>query len=145
MNREVHVRIWERPEVRVLRATRHQERFPRPRLSARYWFSEGTFAGTRGNLLCLGLLGMLLAQLVGPPQSADSGAVKRERRQRGLMDPKQPLRQPRFPTPAYLTEQAFPRPTRFWAAPGIGSVANEAYRSIVQLKISRYGVRRQQD
>jgi hypothetical protein len=23
MNREVHVRIWERPEVRVLRATRH--------------------------------------------------------------------------------------------------------------------------
>jgi len=92
-----------------------------------------------------GLLGMLLAQLVGPPRSADSGAVKRERRQRGLIDPKQPLRQPRFPTPAYLTEQAFPRPTRFWAAPRIGSVANEAYRSIVQLKISRYGVRRQQD
>jgi len=27
MNREVHVRIWERPEVRVLRATRHEERF----------------------------------------------------------------------------------------------------------------------
>src|SRR6266404_9911621 len=25
MNREVHVRIWERPEVRVLRATRHFE------------------------------------------------------------------------------------------------------------------------
>jgi NAD(P)-dependent dehydrogenase (short-subunit alcohol dehydrogenase family) len=24
MNREVHVRIWERPEVRVLRATRHE-------------------------------------------------------------------------------------------------------------------------
>ena len=23
MNREVHVRIWERPEVRALRATRH--------------------------------------------------------------------------------------------------------------------------
>ena len=39
---------------------------------------------------------MLLAQLVGPPQSADSGAVKRERRQRGLIDPKQPLRQPPF-------------------------------------------------
>jgi hypothetical protein len=27
MNREVHVRIWERPEVRVLRATRHGRRF----------------------------------------------------------------------------------------------------------------------
>src|SRR6516165_8879142 len=26
MNREVHVRIWERPEVRVLRATRHPSR-----------------------------------------------------------------------------------------------------------------------
>ena len=25
MNREVHVRIWERPEVRVLRATRHED------------------------------------------------------------------------------------------------------------------------
>ncbi len=24
MNREVHVRIWERPEVRALRATRHK-------------------------------------------------------------------------------------------------------------------------
>src|SRR6516165_1227639 len=43
-----------------------------------------------------GLLGMLLAQLVGPPRSADSGAVKRERRQRGRIDPKQPLRQPPF-------------------------------------------------
>ena len=43
-----------------------------------------------------GLLGMLLAQRVGPPRSADSGAVKRERRQRGLIDPKQPLRQPPF-------------------------------------------------
>ena len=28
MNREVHVRIWERPEVRVLRATRHQWKAP---------------------------------------------------------------------------------------------------------------------
>jgi hypothetical protein len=26
MNREVHVRIWERPEVRVLRATRQTEK-----------------------------------------------------------------------------------------------------------------------
>ena len=39
---------------------------------------------------------MLLAQLVGPPRSADSGAVKCERRQRGLIDPNQPLRQPQF-------------------------------------------------
>src|SRR5258708_13232687 len=28
MNREVHVRIWQRPEVRVLRATRQPRRFP---------------------------------------------------------------------------------------------------------------------
>jgi len=49
MNREVHVRIWERPEVRVLRATRHEEAFSGPRLSARYRFSQGTFAGMRGN------------------------------------------------------------------------------------------------
>jgi hypothetical protein len=26
MNREVHVRFWESPEVKVLRATRHQRR-----------------------------------------------------------------------------------------------------------------------
>ena len=49
MNREVHVRIWERPEVRVLRATRHQDAFLRPRLSVGYRFSQGTLAGTRGN------------------------------------------------------------------------------------------------
>ena len=29
MNREVHVRFWERPEVKVLRATRHSRRFDR--------------------------------------------------------------------------------------------------------------------
>jgi len=28
MNREVHVRFWERPEVKVLRATRQQQAFP---------------------------------------------------------------------------------------------------------------------
>ena len=49
MNREVHVRIWERPEVRVLRATRHEDAFLPSRLSARCRFSQGTFAGTRGN------------------------------------------------------------------------------------------------
>ena len=49
MYREVHVRIWERPEVRVLWATRHQDAFLQPRLSARYRFSQGTLAGTRGN------------------------------------------------------------------------------------------------
>lgn len=27
MNREVHVRFWERPEVKLLRATRHSRRF----------------------------------------------------------------------------------------------------------------------
>ena len=31
MNREVHVRIWERPEVRVLRATRQIQPFDRGR------------------------------------------------------------------------------------------------------------------
>jgi hypothetical protein len=49
MNREVHVRIWERPEVRALWATRHEDQFPPPWLSARYRFSQGTFAGTRSN------------------------------------------------------------------------------------------------
>ena len=44
MNREVHVRIRERPEVRVLWATRHQER-----LRYRCGFREGTFVGTRAN------------------------------------------------------------------------------------------------
>src|SRR6516162_6798743 len=33
MNREVHVRIWERPEVRALRATRHQRSLARGRAS----------------------------------------------------------------------------------------------------------------
>ena len=49
MNREVHVRIWERPEVRVLRATRHEERFPPTRLSAGYEFRKETIAGMRRN------------------------------------------------------------------------------------------------
>ena len=49
MNREVHVRIWERPEVRVLWATRHEGQFPPPRLSGRSAFSEETFAGRCGN------------------------------------------------------------------------------------------------
>jgi hypothetical protein len=30
MNREVHVRFWERPEVKVLRATRQSRHFPSP-------------------------------------------------------------------------------------------------------------------
>ena len=34
MNREVHVRIWERPEVRVLRATRRHLSFEIPAGSA---------------------------------------------------------------------------------------------------------------
>ena len=49
MNREVHVRIWERPEVRALRATRQEDQFPPPRLSACYVIREKTFAGTHGN------------------------------------------------------------------------------------------------
>jgi hypothetical protein len=49
MNREVHVRIWERPEVRVFRATRHECQFAPPRLSGRSVFSEETFAGRYGN------------------------------------------------------------------------------------------------
>jgi hypothetical protein len=49
MNREVHVRIWERPEVRALRAIRPEDTFPRPRLSACYAIREKTFAGTHGN------------------------------------------------------------------------------------------------
>jgi hypothetical protein len=36
MNREVHVRIWERPEVRVLRATRQQLRKQLPNVSVRF-------------------------------------------------------------------------------------------------------------
>jgi hypothetical protein len=49
MNREVHVRIWERPEVRVLRATRHEERFPPTRLGVGCGFRKETIAGMRRN------------------------------------------------------------------------------------------------
>src|SRR6516162_8911564 len=49
MNREVHVRIWERPEVRVLRATRHEDPFPRPGPNGRCRFGQETFAGVRAN------------------------------------------------------------------------------------------------
>jgi hypothetical protein len=49
MNREVHVRIWERPEVRILRATRHQQRFPSPNLNGRCRFSKRTLVGPPGN------------------------------------------------------------------------------------------------
>jgi hypothetical protein len=44
MNREVHVRIWERPEVRVLRATRHDDQFPPTSLSVGYRIGQRTFA-----------------------------------------------------------------------------------------------------
>ena len=49
MNREVHVRIWERPEVRVLWATRHEERFLPSRLSAGFLLRKETIAGRRRN------------------------------------------------------------------------------------------------
>jgi hypothetical protein len=49
MNREVHVRIWERPEVRVLWATRHEDQFQPARLSGGCRFGEETFAGTSGS------------------------------------------------------------------------------------------------
>src|SRR6516164_1666709 len=49
MNREVHVRIWERPEVRVLWATRHEHQFAPPRPSDRCGFAQEAFAGVRGN------------------------------------------------------------------------------------------------
>ena len=49
MNREVHVRIWERPEVRVLWATRHEDQFPSPMSSDRCRFSLETFARSSDN------------------------------------------------------------------------------------------------
>ena len=49
MNREVHVRIWERPEVRALRATRHEYAFPPTTLNNCSRLGKPTFAGTRGN------------------------------------------------------------------------------------------------
>src|SRR6516164_6959232 len=45
MNREVHVRIWERPAVRILRATRHQDQFVPTRPSVGCAFDQETFAG----------------------------------------------------------------------------------------------------
>ena len=36
MNREVHVRFWESPEVKVLRATRHSRRFRRVHATSGY-------------------------------------------------------------------------------------------------------------
>jgi hypothetical protein len=47
MNREVHVRIWERPEVRLLRATRQEEPFPARRLRATIVSRVTVAAGTR--------------------------------------------------------------------------------------------------
>src|SRR6266403_5479599 len=49
MNREVHVRIWERPEVRVLRATRHTEFYNF--LIPLYGLSLGMSAGAIGMLV----------------------------------------------------------------------------------------------
>ena len=49
MNREVHVRIWERPEVRVLRATRHFDQFPPTSPNGRCRVNQRTFAGTFAN------------------------------------------------------------------------------------------------
>ena len=49
VTREGHARFWERPEVKFLRATRHEDAFPPPRLSVRCRFGQGTFAGTRRN------------------------------------------------------------------------------------------------
>ena len=46
MNREVHVRIWERPEVRVLRATRQQR--PITTLPAAHLAREYVTAAVRG-------------------------------------------------------------------------------------------------
>jgi len=47
MNREVHVRIWERPEVRVLRATRHFQPFNRRRVHGPI-SNVGKIRGARG-------------------------------------------------------------------------------------------------
>jgi hypothetical protein len=44
MNREVHVRIWERPEVRILWATRHFDQFPPTTPSVGYRIGQRTFA-----------------------------------------------------------------------------------------------------
>ena len=49
MNREVHVRIWERSEVKVLRATRHFAQFPPANLSDGCGVSKQTLAGAYGN------------------------------------------------------------------------------------------------
>ena len=49
MNREVHVRIWERPEVRLLRATRHEYAFPPHRPNAGYVIGKETVAWARGS------------------------------------------------------------------------------------------------
>jgi hypothetical protein len=46
MNREVHVRIWERLEVRVLRATRQSFSLSPTKLGDRYRLHEPTFADT---------------------------------------------------------------------------------------------------
>jgi len=45
----IEARIWERPAVKVLWATRHEERFPWPRLSGGCGFRKETVTGTRRN------------------------------------------------------------------------------------------------
>jgi hypothetical protein len=47
MNREIHVRFWESPEVKVLRATRHERRFSRCRRRVRSTSGTGKIAAAQ--------------------------------------------------------------------------------------------------
>src|SRR5215472_17029433 len=47
MNREVHVRFWESPEVKVLRATRHERRFRDVRERVRSASDSGKIAASQ--------------------------------------------------------------------------------------------------
>ena len=49
MNREVHVRIWERLEVRVLRATRQSFALRPTKLNDRCGLGKPTSAGANGD------------------------------------------------------------------------------------------------
>ena len=45
MNREVHVRVWERAEVKFLRATRQKPTLPRRSIAVRFRPNKQTPAG----------------------------------------------------------------------------------------------------
>ena len=83
----------------------HEDAFPRPRLSARCWFSQGTFAGTWGN-------GRDARFLTFPPLPRNGRfdrfrTVASARMKSGRLQP---------PDPRTFRSDALRHPAHFWSA-----------------------------